>query len=96
MLYLLGSVDLLHDHHAGIIYGVATPALDGRPRHQVSMGSVKILNSEDDWTARGIKGSIYIRMLHSDLNANGGRHHLPHIWNNLLEFSCDLMSQDVA
>ena len=59
------------------------------------MESVQILDWEDDRTNRGIKESIYIRTLHPDLNTDGGSHHLPLIWNNLLEGSCDLRSQDV-
>ena len=61
--------------------------LDGRPCRQVSMDSVHILDFEDDWTTGGIKESIYIRMLHLDLNVGGGRHDLPLIWDNLLEVS---------
>ena len=60
----------------------------------ISMESVQILDWEDDWTTRGIKESIYIRMLHLDLNAVRGRHHLCGIWDNFLEGSCDLRSQD--
>ena len=42
-----------------------------------------------------IKESIYIRMLHLDLNADGGRHHLPTIWDNLLEVSQDAAGTSV-
>ena len=45
---------------------------------------------------RRIKESIYIRMLHPDLNVNRGRHHLPPIWENLLEVSYDFRSQDAV
>ena len=82
-----------------IIYGMTLSQhlhLDVRPRHQVSMTRVHILNQEDDQTTTGIKASIYIRMLHLDLNADGGRHHLPPIWDKLLEVSCDFRSQDAV
>ena len=69
--------------------------LKERPRHQVSMESVQILDWEDGWTTKGIKESIYIRMLHPELNADGGIHYLPPIWDNLLEGSCDLRSKNV-
>ena len=44
--------------------------LDRRAHQQVSMENVQILDWEDDQTTRGIKESIYIRMLHLDLNTD--------------------------
>ena len=40
-----------------------------------------ILAVNPDQTTRGIKESIYTRMLHPNLNADGGRYHLPPIWD---------------
>ena len=70
--------------------------LDGRPCHQTAIESVQILNWKDDWITRGIRESIYIRMLHPNLNADGRRHHLPPILDNLLEVSCNIWSQEAA
>ena len=54
-----------------IIKGVATPDIDVKPCHQVAMVSVQIINWEDNQTTRGIKDSIYTRMIHTDVNAGG-------------------------
>ena len=58
------------------------------------MESVQILDWEDDWTTRAMKESIYIRMHYPDINADGGKHHLPPIWDNLLNVSCDVRPHD--
>ena len=63
--------------------------LDGRPHHQVSLQNIKILDREEDWHRRGIKESIYIRALKPDLNRDGGRHHLPSVWDVPIKL-CDL------
>ena len=55
--------------------------LEWRPRHHIAMESVQILDWEEDWTTRGIKESIYIRMPHLDLNAGSRRHPLSLIWD---------------
>ena len=67
--------------------------LKGRPAHQVSMDNIKILDREQAWFPRGVKESLYIRMLRPDLNRDGGRHQLPHLWDDLLG-SHDLRSCD--
>ena len=41
-----------------------------------------------------IRECIYIRMHHLDLNVNGGRHHLPLIWDNLIGVYCVFGSHD--
>ena len=63
--------------------------LDGRPHHQVSLQNIKILDRDEDWQRRGIKESIYIRALKPDLNRDGGRHHLPSVWDVPIKL-CDL------
>ena len=64
--------------------------LNGRLHHQVSKESVQILNWEDDKTTRGIKESTYNQNAPPD-PADGGIHHLPSIWDNLLEFPVTLV-----
>ena len=59
--------------------------LKGRPPHQVSMDSIKILDREHLWFQRGLKKSVYIRMPHTDLNRAVGCHQLLRMWDNLLE-----------
>lgn len=54
------------------------------PGHKVDLEKVKILDREDNWFSRGVKESIYIRALKPSLNRDGGRHNLPHIWDNVI------------
>ena len=61
--------------------------LNGRPKHHVSLDKIKILDRDDDWLKRGIKESIYIRALKPDLNRDGGRHHLPSVWDVPIKLS---------
>jgi hypothetical protein len=69
--------------------------LDGRPKHQMSLDDITILDREQRWFERGIKEAAYIRLLHPDLNRDGGRFQLPHIWDSTLA-ACDLRSHDQA
>ena len=63
--------------------------LDGRPHHHVSLNKIRTLDREEDWFKCGVKESIYIRALKLDLNRDGGRHHLPAVWDVPLKL-CDL------
>ena len=54
------------------------------PGHGVSMDSVKILDHNPSWFQRGVKEAIYIRAHKPELNRDGGRFILPHIWDNSL------------
>ena len=54
------------------------------PGHAVSMDSVKILDRGPSWFQRGVKEAIYIRSHKPELNRDGGRFILPHIWDNSL------------
>ena len=58
-----------------------------------AMERVQLPYRKDDQTTSGIKESIYIRMLHLDHNVDRRRLHLPPIWDNLLDVSCDLKAQ---
>jgi hypothetical protein len=69
--------------------------LDGRPNHHVSLENISILDQEQRWFERGVKEAAYIRLYHPDLNRDGGRFHLPHVWDNILT-SCDHRSHDNA
>jgi hypothetical protein len=53
--------------------------------HFYTPNSITILDREEDWHARGIKESIHIRALNPSLNADQGRHKLPHCYNNIIQ-----------
>ncbi len=55
------------------------------PGHRVAMDDVKILDREPKWFERGVKEAIYIRTRRPDLNRDGGRYQLPHLWDRLLQ-----------
>ena len=56
-----------------------------RAPHKVTIeDNVRIFDRESNYFRRGIKEVAYIRMLKPDLNRDGGRHHLPYVWDNLL------------
>ena len=67
--------------------------LQGREKHQISVYSLMILDHDSDKERRGIKEWVYICMHHQDLNRHGGHHQLCHIWDSILQASCDLWSQ---
>ncbi|XP_066279172.1 uncharacterized protein [Branchiostoma lanceolatum] len=54
------------------------------PGHSVSLDKVKILDTESDFVARGIKEAIYIRALRPSLNRDGGRYRLSNTYDPLL------------
>ena len=60
----------------------------------VSLDSLRILDHKADEDRRGIRESVYIRMLHLDLNKDRDHHKLAHIWNSIFHASSDLRSQD--
>ena len=57
------------------------------PGHSVSLEKVKILDSEPEFFARGVKEAVYIRAHRPSLNRDGGRHRLSGIYDPLLQ-SC--------
>ena len=57
------------------------------PGHTVTMDSVQILDREERWFERGVKEAIHIRVNQPDLNRDGGRFQLPHVWDGLLQSS---------
>jgi hypothetical protein len=46
--------------------------------------SITILDKDDKWRPRGIRESIHIRALSPTLNADQGRHKLPHCYDNII------------
>ncbi|KAI8514012.1 hypothetical protein Bbelb_083360, partial [Branchiostoma belcheri] len=54
------------------------------PGHSVSLEGVKILDSESDFFARGVKEAVYIRAHRPTLNRDGGRHKLSGTYDPLL------------
>lgn len=64
--------------------------LQGRQKHPVSLDSVRILDHEADEDGSGIRAAVYIRMLHPDLNKDGGHHQFSYIWNSILHAASNL------
>ena len=60
------------------------------PGHTVNWDSVKVLDREPRYFERGVKEAIQIRLNKPDLNRDGVRYQLPHIWDSLLLKSHDL------
>ncbi|KAI8511634.1 hypothetical protein Bbelb_107340 [Branchiostoma belcheri] len=54
------------------------------PGHHVSLDTVRILDTEQDYFLRGVKEAIYIRAHHPTLNRDGGRHRLPDTFDPVL------------
>ncbi|KAI8519233.1 hypothetical protein Bbelb_024900 [Branchiostoma belcheri] len=54
--------------------------------HFVSLDTVRILDTDQDYFLRGVKEAIYmyIRAHHPTLNRDGGRHRLPDIFDPVL------------
>ncbi|KAI8493622.1 hypothetical protein Bbelb_285430 [Branchiostoma belcheri] len=53
--------------------------------HSVSLDKIKILDSEPDFFARGVKEAVYIRANRPTLNRDGGRHRLSDTYDPLLQ-----------
>ena len=52
--------------------------------HQVSIENFSIVGREEQNLMRAIKEALYIRVNNPSLNRNIGKHHLPHIWDEVL------------
>ena len=52
--------------------------------HSTSIENFSIVGREDQNLIRAIKEAIYIRVNNPSLNRNIGKHHLPHIWDEVL------------
>ena len=52
--------------------------------HQVTIDNFSIVGREDQNLSRAIKEALYIRVNNPSLNRNIGKHHLPHIWDEVL------------
>jgi hypothetical protein len=46
---------------------------------------VTFLKNDANWHVRGIKEAVYVCSLQPTLNRDGGRHELPHLYNDLLK-----------
>ena len=58
------------------------------PGHSISLDKVKILDSDQDFFARGVKEAVYIRAHRPTLNRDGGRHRLSDTYDPLLQKWC--------
>ena len=56
-------------------------------RHSKDDLQFKILCTDDDWFRRGVKEAIAIKKIKPTLNKDGGRYHLPKIYDNLIKSS---------
>ena len=54
-----------------------------KENHVIDWDSAKIVERERDDQARGVKDAVYIRIL-PNMNRDEGRHHLSHLYNDLL------------
>ena len=61
--------------------------------HNISWNHVKILDSDSNWFARGVRESIQINIHGSNLNRDKGRHHLPGVYTHLLKHHLDSSSR---
>ena len=52
--------------------------------HTVAIGNFSIVGRENQSLTRTIKEALNIRINNPSLNKNRGKHHLPHIWNEVL------------
>ena len=53
--------------------------------HDISVENFNIGGKEEHNLKRTIKEALYIRVNNPSLNRNGGKYHLPHIWDEVLE-----------
>ena len=56
-------------------------------RHSKDDVQWRILCTDDDWFRRGVKEAIAIRKIKPTLNKDGGRYHLPRIYDDLIKSS---------
>ena len=54
-----------------------------KENHVIDWDSAKIVERERDDQARGVKEAVYIRIL-PNMNKDEGRHHLSHLYDDLL------------
>ena len=52
--------------------------------HSISIDNFSIVGREDQNLIRTIKEPLYVRVNNPSLNKNIGKHHLPHIWDEVL------------
>ena len=52
--------------------------------HTIPPGNAKILDTDPNWMGRGVREAAHIRTKQSNLNRDGGRYHLPAVYNTLL------------
>ena len=53
-------------------------------QHSIQFDQVKILDTDPDWFARGVREAIHIATHTSDLNRDRGRHVLPRIYRSII------------
>mgnify|MGYP001545966652 CR=1 FL=1 len=53
--------------------------------HIMDWDSARIVQKESDWRTRGIIEALWIRKTRTNINRDEGRHHLTHLYDDLLE-----------
>ena len=65
------------------MWGSAITDHSMKENHVIDWGNAKIVERERDDQARGIKEAVYIRIV-PNMNRDEGRHHLSHLYGDLL------------
>ena len=52
--------------------------------HDIPTDQPRILDQDESWFGRGVRESCHIRIRRSSLNRDGGRYHLPAVYNSIL------------
>ena len=74
----------------------------GYNQHRLDSDNIKILDRESRWFERGVRESIQIRVRSPSLNRDRGRHHLPSVYDSIVQshdtgtsaaVSCDTFTQ---
>ena len=52
--------------------------------HNIPVDEPRILDQDESWFGRGVREACHIRIRRSSLNRDGGRYHLPAVYNSIL------------
>ena len=52
--------------------------------HNIPIDQAKIIDQDESWFGRGVREACHIRIRRSSLSRDGGRYHLPAVYNSLL------------
>ena len=53
-------------------------------RHNIPTDEPRVLDQDKSWFGRGVREACYIKIWRSSLNRDGGRYHLPSVYNSIL------------